>query len=450
MAPELLRTLLGWVEVLTPAFTKRGFTNALVIFFGWVRTYGPHAVTQALVASGVAGVRHHEAFHRFFSRGSWKPDELGRLLFVRIVKHLVARGAVVDLVLDDTLASHKGPKIFGLGAHVDAVRSSRVFRVFTFGHVWVVLSVVVRVPFSRRPWALPILFRLYRTKKECERRRGRYFKKTELAAEMLGIVARWALDGQLRVSADNAYSNDTVLRGLPKNLHFVGAMRPDAVLTALPTDSERKHTGRRRVRGVELPKPTQLAKSARRPWRTNKVFMYGREQSVQYKTIDAQWYQGAGTRLLRIVIVYVPHGSIDLRVFFSTDASMSVGDILQTYAGRWAAEVAFRDLKQLLGFDESQARKRAAVERTAPFVGAIFTTLVLWFARDVWSNPIAAPPTRPWYSHKKNFSFADVLRAAQRVLVGVDVLDLACNLNNLRKHHAAHASDESPTESSVA
>lgn len=39
-------------------------------------------------------------------------------------------------------------------------------KAFCFGHCWVVLAVVVRIPLSKRTWALPLLFRLYRTKKE--------------------------------------------------------------------------------------------------------------------------------------------------------------------------------------------------------------------------------------------------------------------------------------------
>lgn len=77
-----------------------------------------------------------------------------------------------------------------------------------------------------------------------------------------------------------------------------------------------------------------------------------------------------------------------------------MASILETYAGRWATEVCFRDLKQEFGFADSQARKRAAVERTAPFVGFAYTTLVLWFADGVHASPLAAPPTRPWYRQK--------------------------------------------------
>lgn len=121
MLHDALRTLLEALEVVRPAFTRPGFGNLLVVFAGWVLTSGPHAVTQALVTTGVAGRRHHEAFHRFFSRGTWDPDEVGRLLFGWIARQL-PEGATVRIVLDDTLATKKGPHVFGIGSHLDAVR----------------------------------------------------------------------------------------------------------------------------------------------------------------------------------------------------------------------------------------------------------------------------------------------------------------------------------------
>jgi len=443
MARPLLRTFLGWMEVLAPAFTKPGFANALIVMAGWIQTTGPHAVTQALVETEVAGRRHHEAFHRFFSRGTWKPDEVGRLLFERIVGHLLPAGATIDVVLDDTMVTKKGRRVFGLGTHVDPVRSTVRRKVFAFGHCWVVLSVVVHFPaFSRRPWALPILFRLYRSKKECRsNRQGSYKKKTELAREMLDVMHAWRPDARFRVSCDCAYANATVLRDLPNNIDMVGAMRPDAVLTAPPTEAERKKTGRRRKKGAVLPKPLALSKSAKQRWKKVKVHIYGRDVVQQIKTIDAQWYRGAGTRLLRIVVVRVPHGKVPVRVYFSTDINMTVEEILETYAGRWSTEVCFRDLKQLLGFGDSRARTKNAVERTAPFVGYTYTLIMLWFStQDVCKSSFATPPLRPWYRQKQGLCFADALRAAQRVLSRYDVLDLARDFDDL-----AHAPPRPPT-----
>lgn len=431
-AKRSLATMLGTLEVVQPAFTRPGLRNAWVVFAGWTLTMGVHAVTQALVATDVARRVHHERFHRFFSRGSWKPDTVGRLLFDHIVALLCPQGRIV-IALDDTLAPKKGPEVFGIGSHLDAVRSTKSFRVFCFGHVWVVVAVVVNVPFSPRKWALPVLFRLYRNKSECKRAGHPYRKKTELGRDMVELIVQWSAQRSIDVVADSAYCNDTLTRALDERVTVLGAIRPDAVLTAAPTAAERKATGRHRKRGKLLPKPHKLYDSLRCPWQSAKLALYGRPTVVYYKTIQAQWYRGAGTRVGRVVVVHVPDGAITMRAFFCSDCERSATDVLMTYAGRWSIEVCFRDIKQQLGFSDSSARKQAAVLRVAPFVGFVYTLLVLWFADSVWTTPLAAPPIRPWYTHKQHACFADVLRAAQRVLLRIDVLDPARGYDNLRQ-----------------
>ena len=430
--PQLADAFLAWLGTYRVALTAPGFRNLLVIVVGWVQTTGRHAITQSLVATGVAGRRHHEAFHRFFSRGTWNPDRLGRLLFVRLRRVLDLDHHGLRIVIDDTLAPKKGPHVFGIGSHLDAVRSTKRFRVFSFGHCWVVLAVLVRVPFTRRSWALPILFRLYRNQKECARKRHPHRKKTELARELLDVFYGWVGEHRVEIAADAAYCNDTVTRGLPASFVLFGAMRPDAVLTELPDDRTAAPTGRRRRRGALLPKPLAIARDDRQPWRTCTADLYGRQRTVRYKELCAQWYRACGVGLLRIVIVQVTTGALGCRVFFCTDATCSVRQILEGYAGRWAIEVCFRDLKQDLGFAESSARKRAAVERVAPFVGLLYTLLVAWFTEHAYAHSLAAPPVRPWYRHKHGVTFADVLRTAQRVLAPLEVLDPNRSLDNLR------------------
>lgn len=437
MAMNSLESLLGTLDGLRWALTAPGFRNFVVLFVGWVQTQGVHAVTSALVETDVARRTHHERFHRFFSRGTWSPDEIGRLLFLQLLR-LLPPDLPVRVVLDDTLAPKKGPHIFGLGSHRDPVRSTKRFPILTFGHCWVVVAILLPLPFSRRAWALPVLFRLYRNEKECLKRKERFQKKTELAREMLDVLVGW-MDGRaIELSADNAYCNDTVLRDLSATITLFGAMRPDAVLTAPPVGRKRKRGGRPAVRGRLFPKPAKLAKDERRPWCTCKAMLYGKEETVYYKEMVAQWYRGAGTRLLRIILVKVETGSIGLRVFFCTDASLPVARVLETYAGRWAIEVCFRELKQLLGFADSSARKRAAVERTAPFVGYVYTALVLWFATRAHAATEVVIPIRPWYRHKTGYCFADILRTAQRTLAPLDVLDPASSLANLQKPRGSH------------
>jgi hypothetical protein len=428
-----LLTLLAVLKDLGTPLTRPGFANFLVVAVGWLQSYGAHAVTQALVVTDVAGKRHHEAFHRFFSRGSWDPDSLGMWLFFKVERWLDA-DRTLRIVIDDTLAPKKGPHVFGIGSHLDAVRSTKRQRVFCFGHCWVVLSVTLHVPFSRRAWALPVLFRLYRNKKECAKNGGPYRKKTELAREMLDVVLGWR-NGRIELAADSAYCNDTITRGLPKRLHLFGSMRPDAVLTALPADKPGPRAGRPRKRGEPLPKPEDVARDERQPWQRCRVFVYRREVTVRYKTLCAQWYRACGTRLLRIVIVATDNGSVPYRVFFSTDASLDVPTIIASYGARWSIECFFREAKQFLGFADSQARKEQAVRRMAPFVGLLYTTLVLWFLEGASTSPLAAPPVRPWYPHKSGVSFEDILRAARRTLAHFDVLDPGRDIQNLHQLH---------------
>jgi DDE superfamily endonuclease len=424
----LLASFLGVLEVFRIGLTQPSFRNMLVVVWGWLQTQGPHAVTEALLRAKVAGRRHHAAFHRFFSRSRWDPDCLGYWIFRRL--ECFTDQGMLQVVIDDTITPKKGPHVFGLGSHVDPVRSTRRHRIFCFGHCWVVLAVLVRVPLSNRIWALPVLFRLYRNKKETAENQGGYAKKTELAREMIDVFMEWVGDRRVEVALDAAYCNETVTRGLPGSVVLFGAMRTDAVLTAAPETRPQGAKGRPRLRGDLLPKPQQIARDGRRPWRTVEAFLYGQRRTVRYKTLYAQWYRACGVGLLRVVVVATDHGQVPFRVFFCTDAGVDVVRVLETYAGRWGVEVFFREAKQLLGFADSSARTENAVRRVAPFVGLLYTTLVVWFLESHAHSFLAFVPLRPWYAHKTGLCFADILRTARVVLGTQDILDLVSNSNN--------------------
>lgn len=397
------------------AFTRPGFAKFLVFAAGWILTQGPvHCVTEALVATDVARRRHWAAYHRFFSRGTWDPDRLGFWLLQHLRSGLAS--GVLRLVVDDTLCPKKGPEVFGLGTHVDAVRSTRKHKVFCFGHCWVVLAVLVRVPFSTRTWALPLLFRLYRSKADAG---ADYQKKTELAREMVEVVVGWTeQDGcAIHVVLDQGYSNATVLRAMSARVVAVGAMRPDAALTDLPDPTQ----GPRRKKGPRRPSPAEVAQDASLPWQHVSARLYGRTETVAFKTFVAQWYRVTGSCAVRVVVVRCSHGAVAHRVFFGTDATWTVRALLEAFAARWSIEVFFRDAKQLFGLADSPAWSEQAVRRVAPLVGLLLSALVVWFA-DVFGSPVASLPIRPWYAKKKDLCFADVLRAARRTLEGIDVL----------------------------
>lgn len=415
MTDPLFATFLRVVEVMRPAFDPRVFARLLVVLIGWTRTTGRHAITEALCVTGLATERDWTAFHRVFSTARWDLDEIGRALLAWILKRW-GEGPL-RLVLDDTLCPHKGPHVFGLGCHLDAVTSTRKHRNFRFGHCWIVLSVVVQLPFARTPWALPILFRLYRTHDGAGED---YRAKTALARELIERALAFVPDREIEIAADQAYSNGPVMRGLPSRVRCYGALRPDAALTAAPTQAERNKC-KHRKKGKALPSPAALAANRRVPWSKTRVTLYGELRTVEYKTCVAQWYHALGPQLLRVVVVRCTSGTRPLRVFFCTDASVSVPQLLTGYSERWPTEPMFRESKQLLGMAHSSARSEAAVRRTAPMAALLYTVLALWFHECRLGEVPTVIPVRPWYRHKQRVSFGDVVRAAQDCFARVDL-----------------------------
>ena len=91
--PSILR-LLGIFDVVRPAFTRPSFHNFVQVALGWLLVPGRHGVGAALVAGRLSGQRHHASFHRLFSQARWEPDEVGRLVFERVVEKFSYFGAM--------------------------------------------------------------------------------------------------------------------------------------------------------------------------------------------------------------------------------------------------------------------------------------------------------------------------------------------------------------------
>ena len=419
MPTDSARTFLRALEVFRPAFTAATFARWLLLMAAWVLCTERHALTECLVVSGAAGVWEHSAFHRVFSRRRWDLDALARLWLAALVERLSARKLRLQFVIDDTLGTHKGPTVFGLGTHLDAVRSTRKRKTFTFGHVWVTCALVVTVPFSPRPFAIPLLFRLYRSKKECARHGGDYRTKTEQARELVELLLRWLPEASFDLLLDAGYTNRAVLRGLPSRVRVLGALTLRAALTTAGGRTLR--TGRHSPKGAPRGALAAWAEDTSHPWETIEARVYGGLRTRQIKTAEVQWWSVLGAPSIRVVLLRCTTGTLPLRAFLCTDSKTDAASVLTGYARRWSIEVYFFEVKQFLGLCASRARLEWAVRRTAPCVGLLYGVLVMWFWEQSERGLQAVVPNRPWYGHKDAVSFEDILRTA-RVALGRDPL----------------------------
>ena len=225
-------------------FSQPSFCNFLVLLEGWLLA-GGRAMTSTALTARQHYPKHFTTYYRFFSEGAWKSDALG-IALISLVLPLVPEEPVM-VVVDDTLARKTGKNIWGANMHHDPLHW--LPNALAFGHNWVVVAVVIYVPLVRRPVAVPVLWRLYRSRKtrEGKTRKGRRERKTvgaaskteyrtrpELAVEMLHLL-RGALGfgRTIHVLGDSAYGGKSVTRNLPPDTAVISRVPMNAALVSV-------------------------------------------------------------------------------------------------------------------------------------------------------------------------------------------------------------------------
>lgn len=418
----------GFVLLLQPlasTMTTPTYDSWTTVLTGWVFA-SRRTVTRMILAAGSSADKHYSSYHRVFSAARWSLDAVGLAVFDLIRPFL--DGEVAMLALDDTLARKRGLKTFGCGMHHDPLLSSRGKAITNWGHSWVVLGVIVELPFRRgHYYCLPILFRLYLNKAKAAKHRRKYRTRPELAVEILGLLGKHRESQRFHVVADSAYGGQSVLNHLPKNCDLTSRWLMDARLYDAPPARKTGTHGRPRKRGMLLPTPAAMLDGR---CRHVEFQIYGRVERARLVDRVARVHK-APDRPLRIVAVEPLTGGRKPQAFYSTCHEASAEQVIAWYASRWSIEVAFHDGKQHLGFEEPQGWSRKAVERTAPAAMLLYALIVLWFARE--GHRDYRPLDCPWYASKAEPSFADMLTTLRRQSVRQKVLSLALRGPGSRK-----------------
>jgi hypothetical protein len=326
--------------------------------------------------------------------------------------------------------------------HHDPLVSSRAMKIVSWGHDWVILSIVIAncrwAP--TKVFALPICARLYRNRQGLTKgQKSRHQQsrvsqgsagqkntsrsqrplenvahrtRPELLAEMLMLVARWFPDRQFHVVVDSLYSGKSVLSHLPQNMDLTGPVHPNGALYAPPPKPTGQRRGPRRKKGKRL--------SGRDAWAANKTHwkrvefdQYGLHGAFDYKTRQGLYYTAGRDRLLQFVLTRDRDGQRPMQIFYSTQLHQSVEQLLSLFSRRWSTEVMHFDVKQHLGFEDPANRVPKAVARTAPMALLLYSLTIVWYAREGQRH--VRFPNRPWYLRKAEPSFADMLTTLRRV-----------------------------------
>jgi hypothetical protein len=169
---------------------------------------------------------------------------------------------------------------------------------------------------------------------------------------------------ELIVSVDGGYTNETILKNLPKGVTVIGRIRKDAHLNYLPETEKTK--GRHRVYGEEAPTPEQIRMSNDIPWTEVVAWAAGKCHTFNVKIIKSlRWRTAGENHLLQLVVIRplgyrLKKGSKILyrnpAYIICTDNELFIEKLLQAYIWRWEIEVNFREEKTINGCGDAQVR----------------------------------------------------------------------------------------------
>ena len=400
-------------DALAGPFTRPTFLRLVVLALATILTVGQRTVCNLLRTLGALAPGHPSSYHRVFCKRRWSCWRLAQGLATWVFDHLVPEGCVL-LAGDDTVDGHKGAQVFGKGCHRDPVRSTHSLTVFRWGHKWVVLSVLVRFPFTRRLWALPVLVALYRTEKDNAQAGRRHKTPARLLRQLCCVLLRWFRPRRFVLAGDGNYGSHEMARFASRRrgrLTLVSKFYPDARLYDPPPPYGGR--GRPRVKGGKLPTPQEVVAGSART-RLNVAWYGGGRRDVALVSGTGRWYQaGQGLVEVRWVFVQDLTGTHRDEYFFTTDVRMSAQQVIETYVGRWNEETTFQEMRAYLGLETTRGWKEQTVRRAAPCLFGLYTVVACLYSQ--LPQRYARVRAVAW-AGKQDVTFSDALTAVRHWL----------------------------------
>jgi hypothetical protein len=412
-SPEIIQLL----SVFSVAFTVPTFAKVLVLIFGTILAPGRRTVTAALRMMGLGADPHYSKYHRVLNRDRWSPWLVSKILLSLIQRIFLSSGGSLILMIDETLERRRGEQIKYKGWFRDPILSTKEHVVKSLGIRWICLAVLVPVPWSQRPWALPFMTVLALGEKTSSRLNKRHRTLVQWAEFMIDKVRRWQPEREITLLGDGSYAAIVLVQRcqrLKKAVRLVSRLRLDARLFDFPVPQPKSKRGPKPKKGARQVQLTQRLEDPQTNWKKLKLMLYGKQHLIEFVTGISLWHTpGQEPVVLRWVLVRCPQDSFEPAAFFCSDTHISARQIIVCFALRWNIEVTFEELRAFLGFETQRQWSDRALERTTPCLFGIFS-LVTLMAKVLYPNELPVRQTS-WYI-KEDATFSDALAAVRRHL----------------------------------
>jgi hypothetical protein len=335
-----------------PLFSHRVWPHAQLLLVGALLAPGARTVTAALRVMGLSGERHFTTYHRVLNRATWSARQAGRILLGLLVTSLVPSGAPMVLGADDTVERRSGRHITAKGGYRDAVRSTRKHVIHGFGLTWVVMRLLIPVPWSRRVWALPCLTALCQPAENATQRRHK--TSVDWVRQMMRQARRWLPGRPLVLVVDGGFAAVSLALACVKSqVTMVSRLRWEAALYHQPGPQPQGKRGPKPTTGKRQRSLHAWAEHTDTPWETVIVDWYrGQRKTLWVFSHTGLWHTpGLPPVEIRLVIVCDPEGQLRMAAFFCTDLQATPGQILAWVVMRWSVEVTCEEGRARLGLE---------------------------------------------------------------------------------------------------
>jgi hypothetical protein len=417
-SPEIVQLLSAFAVVLTaPTYQK-----ALTLIYGTILSNGRRTITSALRATGMAESQAYGTYHRVLNRAVWSPRALSRILLSLLIQAFVPPSASLVILVDETIEARKGRKIKNKGWFRDPVRSGIRQVNYVLGLRWIVMALVVTVPWSQRAWACPFLAVPTRSPKTAARLGRKNWTIVQWTIHLIGWVRGWQPDREIVLVGDGSYAAILLVQRcqrLKQPVKVISRLRLDAQLYAPPpTERPKGKRGPMPKKGARQPKLADRLNDEQTEWRKMELAWYSDGlQTIEYATGTALWHRpGQGPVPLRWVLIRSPEQTFKPGALFCSDASVSAQQIVEWFILRWNIEVTFEEVRAFLGFGTQRHWSDRAIERTSPCLLGLFSLITLMAHR---LHGAQLPKQQAsWYA-KSDATFSDALAAVRLDLLQI-------------------------------
>jgi hypothetical protein len=402
-----------------PLFSSQVWAYVPTLVVGAILAPGKRTVTSILRVMGLEQCPHFQNFHRVLNRARWSSRKAAGILLSLLVTTFAPEGVVL-LGIDEHLERRKGKKIAPKGIYRDAARSSKEYLTKASGLRWLVMMLLVPIPWAGRVWALPFLTVLAPSERYHRERNQRHKPLARWARQMIRQASRWLRDRKLVVVADSAYAVLELLAPmtrLSRPVTMVTRLRLDAALYEPASPRKPGTKGAPRKKGKRLPTLEAVAQDPATTWRPLTVpRWYGQgARPVEIVSDTAVWYHsGKPVVPLRWVLIRDPWGKFATQALLCTDLAATPEQIVGWFVQRWPLEVTFEEARAHLGIETQRQWNEQAIRRTTPVLLGLFSIVTL-LAHQLQERQGLPIRQAAWYRKKKP-TFSDALAAVRREL----------------------------------